>query len=88
MLPCNEAMTDEAWAVVYFGQVSHRFGTARFEDVVDLLPHQIPVAESFGHRTQAALMSLCLASSRPYQPNGPARTEFEHALELSTTGIR
>jgi predicted ATPase/tetratricopeptide (TPR) repeat protein len=80
--PLAAAMTDQGWADVYFAQAGQLFASARFDEIVAVLPDQIAVVEEAGRTTQVALMLLCLAASRPFEPGGPARREFEHALEL------
>jgi hypothetical protein len=79
-------LTHTDWTIVRFAGAGPAFSSGRFEDVVDLLTNQARIAEAAGRTTQAALMLMALAASRPYEPGGRARGEFEHALALVAQG--
>jgi tetratricopeptide (TPR) repeat protein len=80
--PLAANLTELDWTVVRFGAAGGSFSSGRFEEVVELLTDQAPIAEAAGRATEAGVMLMALAASRPYERDGPARAEFEHAREL------
>ncbi len=77
--PSARAMTPRDWAMVHWMQAGRLFTSSRYEELTTFGPKALAAWEEIGDPKRAGMLQLILAVSRPYDPDGPARAEFESA---------